>query len=146
MLELFEAIEYQLRHFDYKEVFLYSIQKKTKVHTCNCGIGILVRKTENKSFVDNTKNLLKAFAISVPHEKAMAIRDDVALFQTTKTRLVKISDRNEGGKSDEEIETAIKLKLFRKPSQPKSNWMYLMPQVWKKTENIEILDERFLKN
>ncbi len=37
----------------------------------------------------------------------MAIRDNVTLFQAIKARLVKISDCNEG-KSDAEIETAIK--------------------------------------
>ena len=107
MLELHEAIEYQLRHFDYKKFFTLNAEEKLKF------IPVIVdyifsQENGEQSFVENTKNLLKAFAISVPHEKALEIRDDVALFQAIKTRLVKISDRNEGGRTDEEIDTAIK--------------------------------------
>ena len=40
-------------------------------------------------FVNKVTGLLKAFAISVPHEDAMAIRDEVAFFQSVKARIVK---------------------------------------------------------
>ena len=107
MLELHEAIDNQLRHFDWKKFFTLLPEKKLKF------IPVIVdyifsQENGEQSFTDNTKNLLKAFAISVPHDKAMAIRDDVALFQAIKSRLVKISDRNEGGAGGEEMETAIK--------------------------------------
>jgi type I restriction enzyme, R subunit len=45
--------------------------------------------------------------LSVPHEKAMAIKDDVGFFQTIKARLVKFETTGTG-KTDEEIETAIR--------------------------------------
>ena len=38
----------------------------------------------------------------------MAIRDDVALFQAVKARLVKFAERQDGRTTDIEIETAIK--------------------------------------
>ena len=107
MLELYEAIDYQLRHFDWRKFFMLTPEEKLKF------IPVIVdyifsQENGEQSFTENTKNLLKAFAISVPHDKAMAIRDDVALFQAIKSRLVKISDRNEGGAGGEEMETAIK--------------------------------------
>src|SRR6185437_11678690 len=107
MLELYDAIDYQLRHFDWRKFYALTPEEKLKY------IPVIVdyifsQENGEQSFVENTKNLLKTFAIYVPHEKAIAIRDDVALFQAIKTRLVKISDRNESGKKDEEIETAIK--------------------------------------
>jgi len=91
MLELHEAIEYQLRHFNWRKFFTLTPVEKLRF------IPVIVdyifsQENGEQSFIENTKNLLKAFAISVPHEKAMAIRDDVALFQAIKTRLVKISD------------------------------------------------------
>lgn len=93
--------------------------------------------------MENTKNLLKAFAISVPHDKAIAIRDNVALFQAIKARLVKISDRNEGGKSDDEIETAIKQIISEAITADKVIDVFDAAGI--KKPNIEILDERFLQ-
>ena len=142
MLELFEAIEYQLRHFDWKKFFTLSPEEKLKF------ISIIVdyifsQENGEQSFIENTKNLLKAFALSVPHEKALAIRDNVALFQAIKTRLVKISDRNEGGKSDEEIETAIKQIISEAITADKV--IDVFDAAGLKKPSIEILDERFLQ-
>lgn len=141
MLELYEAIEYQLRHFDWKKFFTLSPEEKLKF------IPVIVdyifsQENGEQSFIENTKNLLKAFAISVPHEKAIAIRDNVALFQAIKARLVKISDRNEGGKSDEEIETAIKQIISEAITADKV--IDVFDAAGLKKPSIEILDERFL--
>jgi type I restriction enzyme R subunit len=141
MLELYEAIEYQLRHFDWKKFFSLSPEEKLKY------IPVIVdyifsQENGEHSFIENTKNLLKAFAISVPHEKAMAIRDNVALFQAIKTRLIKISDRNEGGKSDEEIETAIKQIISEAITAEKV--IDVFDAAGLRKPSIEILDERFL--
>jgi type I restriction enzyme R subunit len=142
MLELHEAIDYQLRHFDWRKFFTLSPEEKLKF------IPVIVdyifsQENGEQSFTDNTKNLLKAFAISVPHERAMAIRDDVALFQAIKSRLVKISDRNEGGKTDEEMETAIKQIISEAITA--DNVIDIFDAAGLKKPNIEILDERFLQ-
>ena len=142
MLELHEAIDYQLRHFDWKKFFTLLPEEKLKF------IPVIVdyifsQENGEESFTDNTKNLLKAFAISVPHDKAMAIRDDVALFQAIKSRLVKISDRNEGGAGGEEMETAIKQIISEAITA--DNVIDIFDAAGLKKPNIEILDERFLQ-
>lgn len=142
MLELHEAIDYQLRHFDWRKFFTLSLEEKLKF------IPVIVdyifsQENGEQSFTENTKNLLKAFAISVPHERAMAIRDDVALFQAIKSRLVKISDRNEGGKTDDEMETAIKQIISEAITA--DNVIDIFDAAGLKKPNIEILDERFLQ-
>lgn len=142
MLELHEAIDYQLRHFDWRKFFRLTTEEKLKF------IPVIVdyifsQENGEQSFTENTKNLLKAFAISVPHERAMAIRNDVALFQAIKSRLVKISDRNEGGKSDEEMETAIKQIISEAITA--DNVIDIFDAAGLKKPNIEILDERFLQ-
>ncbi|KAA6339922.1 Type I restriction enzyme EcoR124II R protein [termite gut metagenome] len=142
MLELHEAIEYQLRHFDWRKFFTLPPEGKLKF------IPVIVdyifsQGNGEQSFIENTKNLLKAFAISVPHEKAMAIRDDIALFQAIKARLVKITDRNEGGKSDEEIETAIKQIISEAITADKV--IDIFDAAGLKKPNIEILDDQFLQ-
>ncbi len=142
MLELYEAIDYQLRHFDWRKFFTLSPVEKLKF------IPVIVdyifsQENGEQSFTDNTKNLLKAFAISVPHEKAMAIRDDVALFQAIKSRLVKISDRNESGKTNDEMDTAIKQIISEAITA--DNVIDIFDAAGLKKPNIEILDERFLQ-
>jgi type I restriction enzyme R subunit len=142
MLELHEAIDHQLRHFDWRKFFTLSPVEKLKF------IPIVVdyifsQENGEQSFVENTKNLLKAFAISVPHEKAMVIRDDVALFQAIKTRLVKISDKNEGGRTNEEMETAIKQIISEAITA--DNVIDIFDAAGIKKPNIEILDEKFLQ-
>lgn len=142
MLELYEAIEFQMRHFDWQKFFKLNPEEKLKF------IPVIVdyifsQDNGEVSFTENTKNLLKAFAISVPHEKALAIRDNVALFQAIKARLVKISDRNEGGRSDEEIETAIKQIISEAITTDKV--IDIFDAAGLKKPSIEILDERFLQ-
>lgn len=142
MLELYEAIEYQLRHFDWKKFFTLTPEEKLKYIPVIVNY-IFSQENGEQSFVENTKNLLKAFAISVPHEKAMAIRDNVALFQAIKTRLVKISDRNEGGKSSDEIDTAIKQIISEAITAEKV--IDVFDAAGLKKPSIEILDDRFLE-
>lgn len=141
MLEYYEAIEYQLRHFDWKKFFTLLPEEKLSFIPLIVDY-IFSQENGEQAFVDNTKNLLKAFAISVPHEKAMAIRDNVALFQAIKARVVKISDSNEGGKSNAEIETAIKQIISEAITA--DNVIDVFDAAGIKKPNIEILDERFL--
>jgi type I restriction enzyme R subunit len=58
-------------------------------------------------YVQAVTELTKSFAISVPHPQSIEIREDVALFQAIKTRIVKVTQSGRG-KTDEELETAIK--------------------------------------
>ncbi len=67
----------------------------------------VVAQAEGKARLDRAVgDLSKAFALAVPHERAMAIRDDVGFFQAVKTVLAKgvVVD----GKSPEEIDHAIR--------------------------------------
>jgi type I restriction enzyme, R subunit len=142
MLEFYEAVDYQLRHFNWRKFFTLSSSDKLKYIPLIVDY-IFSQENGEQSFIENTKNLLKAFAISVPHEKAIAIRDNVALFQAIKARLVKIADRNEGGRTDEEIETAIKQIISEAITADKVIDVFDAAGI--KKPNIEILDERFLQ-
>ncbi len=142
MLEFYEHIEHQLRHFDWRKFFTLSKEDKLKFIPIIIDFIFSQENGEN-SFTENTKNLLKAFAISVPHEKAMAIRDDVALFQAIKSRLVKIVERNEDRDKDERIETGIKQIVSEAITSDEVIDVFDAAGI--KKPNIEILDEAFLK-
>ena len=60
-----------------------------------------------KRFVNEVTTLSKAFAIAIPHDEAMDVKDEISFFQAVKARLSKF-DITGSGKSDEELETAIR--------------------------------------
>ncbi|WP_408625764.1 HsdR family type I site-specific deoxyribonuclease [Cyclonatronum proteinivorum] len=60
-----------------------------------------------KRYINEVTALSKAFAIAVPHEQAMDVKDEVSFFQAVKARLVKF-DSTGSGKTDEEVETTIR--------------------------------------
>ncbi|MEI8007746.1 MAG: DUF3387 domain-containing protein, partial [Bacteroidota bacterium] len=68
---------------------------------------ILGLQEGKERFIREVALLSQAFALSVPQEKAMVIKDEIAFFQAVKSRLVKFEGTGTG-KSDIEIETAIK--------------------------------------
>ena len=68
---------------------------------------ILGLKEGKKRFINEVIALSKAFAIAIPHEQAMDIKDEVAFFQAVKARLIKF-DATGTGRSDEEVETTIR--------------------------------------
>ena len=78
-------------------------------------LELILRATEHVLGLKDGKNrylrevtaLSKAFAIALPHEEAMDAKDEIAFFQAVKARLMKFESRG-GGKSDAEIETAIR--------------------------------------
>ncbi len=57
-------------------------------------------------FVRAVSDLSKAFALAVPHEEALRIREEVAFFQAVKAVLVKAGGR--GGRPIEELDFAIR--------------------------------------
>ena len=68
---------------------------------------ILGLEDGKKRFIDEVAALSKAFAIAIPHEEAMKVKEEVGFFQAVKARLVKF-DQTGTGKTDQEIETAIR--------------------------------------
>lgn len=67
----------------------------------------VLRQEDGKSrFVKAVADLTKAFALAVPHEKAIEIRDDVGFFQSVKAALMKGIIKE--GRSPDELELAIR--------------------------------------
>ncbi|CAB5507977.1 Type I restriction-modification system, restriction subunit R (EC, partial [Bathymodiolus thermophilus thioautotrophic gill symbiont] len=60
-----------------------------------------------KRFINEVSALSKSFAIAIPHEQAMDVKEEVAFFQAVKARLIKFNSTG-SGRSDEEIETTIR--------------------------------------
>jgi type I restriction enzyme R subunit len=68
---------------------------------------ILGLKDGKSRFIKEVGLLSQSFALTTPHEKAMAIKEEVGFFQAIKARLVKFETTGKG-KSSSEYESAIK--------------------------------------
>lgn len=92
--------------FDYKSFFGLTPKEKLSfpIHGANYILGL---ENGKDRFLNNVTALSKSFALSVPHQYTIDIRDEVGLFQAIKARIVKVTQSGKG-KSDEEMETAIK--------------------------------------
>jgi len=69
---------------------------------------ILAKKDGKKRFTAAVTELSKAFALSVPHEEALKIRDDVAFFQAVRAVLLKYDGDGEKPDRTWELEHAIR--------------------------------------
>lgn len=95
-----------LKGFDYS--LFFGLQPKEKLYfPIKAADYILGLENGKDRFTSAVTALSKSFAISVPHPYTIDIRDDLGLFQAIKARIVKVTESSRG-KSDEEIETAIK--------------------------------------
>jgi type I restriction enzyme R subunit len=92
--------------FDYKSFFGLTPKEKLyfPIQAANYILGL---ENGKDRYINAVTALSKSFAISVPHPYTIDIRDEVGLFQAIKARIVKVTQSGKG-KSDEEIETAIK--------------------------------------
>ncbi len=92
--------------FNYKRFFTAPPHDKLSI-ILQAEEHILGLQDGKERFIREVLILGQAFALSVPHDAAMDIKDEVAFFQAVKSRLVKFTGTG-SGRSDYEIETAIK--------------------------------------
>jgi type I restriction enzyme, R subunit len=141
MMEYYEAVVQMFRGFDYSRFFNLRTPEEKFMFLPVAADHILSLPDVKDLFVNKVTGLLKAFAISVPHEDAMAIRDEVAFFQSVKARIVKIIV-DPTGKTEEQIETAIRQIISEAITS--DDVIDVFDAAGLKKPSIEILDDRFL--
>jgi type I restriction enzyme, R subunit len=106
MLEKLEVVSNLFHGFAYEEYFEAETSKKLSM-ILSAEEHILGLEDGKKRYINEVTALSKSFAIAIPHEQAMDIKDEVAFFQAVKARLAKF-DGTGAGRTDEEIETTIR--------------------------------------
>jgi type I restriction enzyme R subunit len=106
MLEKFEVVSQMFTGFNFERYFSAGTREKMTI-ILEAQEHILGLEDGKNRFTKEVGNLSKAFALSVPHLKAMEIKDEIGFFQAIKARLTKFEPTG-SGKSDEEIETSIR--------------------------------------
>lgn len=105
MLEKFEIVSTLFHGFDYRKSF--SATPKEKLSAIPMAMEHVLKQDNGKDrFLKYSTELLKAFALAIPHEKALEIRDDVGFFQAVRSSIIKTTIVP--GKPKEELDTAIK--------------------------------------
>lgn len=106
MLEKLEVVSNMYHGFAYEEYFQADTSKKLSLILA-AEEHILNLEDGKKRYINEVTALSKAFAIAIPHEQAMDVKEEVSFFQAVKARLAKF-DGTGSGKTDEEIETTIR--------------------------------------
>jgi len=101
---------------------------------------VLAQDDGKNRLVKAVGELSKAFALAVPHEKALEVRDDVAFFQAVKTVLTKST--GDGRRSPEEIELAIRQIVSKAVSSDEVIDIFTAAGL--KKPDISILSDEFL--
>lgn len=106
MLEKLEVVSQMYHEFAYEHYFQTDTRGKLTL-ILEAEEHILGLEDGKKRYINEVTALSQAFAIAVPHEEAMDVKDEVSFFQAVKARLVKFNGTG-SGITDEEMETTIR--------------------------------------
>ena len=106
LMEKYEIVRDMMHGFDYQTV-IEDIPAKRIFGITQAMDFILGQEDGKKRYLPAVSALTKAFALAVPHEKAIQIRAKVGFFQEVRAALVKTTG-DEQGRTPDELDSAIK--------------------------------------
>jgi type I restriction enzyme R subunit len=106
MLEKLEVVAQMYHGFEYENYFEADTSQKLSMILA-AEEHILGLEDGKKRYINEVTALSQSFAIAIPHDQAMDVKDEVSFFQAVKARLAKFNGTG-SGKTDEEIETSIR--------------------------------------
>jgi type I restriction enzyme R subunit len=106
MLEKLEVVSQMFNGYAYEHYFDADTARKLAI-ILEAENHILGLENGKKRYQDQVTALSRAFAIAIPHEKALDAKEEIAFFQAIKARISKF-EPSRPGNSDEDLETAIK--------------------------------------
>ena len=140
MLEKLEVVSQMFHDFAYEHYFQSETSQKLSLILA-AEEHILGLDDGKKRYINEVTVLSKAFAISIPHDQAMDVKDEVSFFQAVKARLAKF-DGTGTGRTDEEIETTIRQVIDKALVSEKVIDVFDAAGI--KKPDISILSEEFL--
>jgi len=106
MKEKYEVVCGILHGFDYR--WLLAAAPETRLQGIAEAMDFILAQADGKKrYLQAVAALSKAFALAVPHEEALAIRDEVGLFQEIRASLIKATVSS-AERTPEEIEAAVR--------------------------------------
>lgn len=105
-LERLEVVSQMFHGFEYQEYFIADTARKLSMILAAEDF-ILGLEDGRRRYINAVTALSHAFAIAIPNEEVLEVKDEIAFFQAVKARLVKF-DGSGSGRTNEELETAIR--------------------------------------
>ncbi|MBK9073948.1 MAG: type I restriction endonuclease subunit R [Flavobacteriales bacterium] len=140
MLEKLEVVANMYNGFPYEEYFQADTAKKLSLILA-AEEHVLGLEDGKRRYINEVTALSKTFAIAIPHDQAMDVKDEVGFFQAVKARLVKF-DGTGSGRTDEELETTIRQVIDQALVSEKVIDVYDAAGI--KKPDISVLSEEFL--
>ncbi|VEN75372.1 putative type I restriction enzyme HindVIIP R protein [Candidatus Desulfarcum epimagneticum] len=111
LLEKFEVLVSMFHGFDYPSIL--KAEPAKRINGIAAAMEHILQLVDGKKrYLTEVTALSKAFALAVPHEEALKIRDEVGFFQEVRAGLAKNTVGGEG-KTPEEMDTAIRQLVSR---------------------------------
>ena len=145
MLEKHEVVKGIFHGFDWKPFLLGSATER--LASLSQAVEFVLGLEDGRERVlAHVRLLTEAFALSVPDERALAIRDDIAFFQAVRSQLVKLGSGGAGGGEDDDnekdVDKAVKQLVARAVTS--SEVVDIFTAVGLDKPDISILSEEFL--
>lgn len=105
MQEKYEVVKAFYHGFDYTPFFTVPSKEKMSI-MIEAMEHILKQEKGKERYLEQVGLLTRAFALSVPHDQAIKIRDDVGFFQAIRAAIVKNTETKTA--KSEKVDTAIK--------------------------------------
>jgi len=139
MLEKYEIVSAMFHGFDFS-LFVAGTPAE-RVSTIPAAIEhILAQSNGKERLLQAVTELSRAFALAVPHEKALEIKDDVGFFQAVRSAIAK--NTRVPGKTQEELDTAIRQIVSKAVSSDQV--IDIFSATGLKKPDISILSDEFL--
>ena len=106
MLDQYNVVSAMFHHFDYSGFFDASPAERLSVIR-NAMDYIIDQRDGKRRFVEGVNKLSKAFALCVPADETVDIREEVAFFQSIRSALIKATPM-ESGEAQQDVESAVK--------------------------------------
>lgn len=141
MQEKYEIVAAMLHGYDYSAYFSGAPGERLRAIP-GAMEHILSQDPQNgkKRFLQAVTELSKAFALAVPHEQALAIRDDVGFFQAVRTAFTKTTTT---GRAAEDLDLAVGQLVSRSVSSTEVLDIFSAAGV--QNPDISILSDEFLE-
>lgn len=139
MLEKYEIVCELFQGFDYENFFTATPREKMSFIPAALEY-VLQQKDGKERCLKYVIELSKAFALAVPHEDALKIRDEVGFFQAVKSGLVKTTIIP--GKPQEELDSAVRQIISKAIASDKVIDIFAAAGL--KKPDISILSDEFL--
>lgn len=137
----YEVVQGFYHQFDYNVFFNGDSTQRLSLIT-RAMEHVLAQSNGKERYIEAVTRLSKSYALSMPDEQALAIRDDVAFFQAVKSVIVKYTRTS--GKLRSDVESAIKQLVSK--SVASTDLVDLFRSQGLQAPDIAVLSDDFLKS